>query len=231
MAAFRRCVELGVTTLELDAQVSADGVLVAHHDQALDPSRCRTSGGGAPSARLVRDMEWDELSRVECTPGHPLVRVEDVLVLAREASRPVHLSIELKMQDEGRGVPVQEFARLLVDLITRTGCRDRVLVQSFRPEALREVRRLAPDLPTAILVRDSRDYERLLEESGASVLAPRRDDLRRVHVEALHARGALVIPWVVNDIEEMRRFAEWGVDGLVTDRPDLALELVREQGE
>jgi len=226
LAAYRHAVEVGATTLELDAQVTGDGVLVVHHDQVLDRRGCRRTDGGQLSSRVLRELDWDEVALVECTPGHGLARVADVLRLARRASRPVHANVEIKLQDAARGAPLPEFARLLVAVIAQEDMLDRTLVQSFRPEALREVARIAPSLPTSILVRDRRDYQRLVDESGARVLSPRRDDLRRDDVETFHAQGVAVIPWTVDDPAEMKRFAGWGVDGLITNRPTLALEVL-----
>ena len=225
ISAFRKGIAIGATTLELDLQVSADGVLVVHHDQDLDPRRCRHADGGRPERRLIRDIDWAELTTIECAPGEPLLRFRQVLALARSAARPVFLNVEIKMQDERRGVDVLDFAKAVVQEVTRERMADRVLVQSFSTEALREVRRLAPTLPTSVLVRNRADYQRAVDESSASVLSPRRDDLRREDVQRFHAQGIVVIPWVVNDEEEMRRFMSWGVDGLITDRPDLAVAL------
>jgi glycerophosphoryl diester phosphodiesterase len=225
LAAWQHAVAIGATTLELDAQVTADGVLVAYHDQVLDRRRCRRAGGGALGSRVLAELAWADVADVECEAGHRLPRVAEVLALAREAPRPVHVSVEIKMQDEDRGVALPRFAALLVDLLSREGVADRALVQSFRAEALREIRRIAPELPTAILVRDRRELQRLVDETGARVLSPRRDELREGDVPRFHAQGVAVIPWTVNDPDEMRRFVSWGVDGLITDRPGLALSL------
>ncbi len=128
------------------------------------------------------------------------------------------------MQKRSRGIPVGEFAALLVDAIDATGMRGRVLVQSFDAEALRSMRRIAPDIPRAVLASNRGSYLAMVEDTTASVLLPRRDRLHREDVEALHARGVAVIPWVVDDPEEMQRLRSWGVDGIITNRPDLALE-------
>ncbi len=128
------------------------------------------------------------------------------------------------MQSHSRGIPVGEFVALLVDVIDATGMRGRVLVQSFDAEALRSMRRIAPDIPRAVLARNRGSYLAMVEDTTASVLLPRSDRLHREDVEALHARGVAVIPWVVDDPEEMRRLRSWGVDGIITNRPDVAIE-------
>ncbi len=77
---------------------------------------------------------------------------------------------------------------------------------------------------------DPSDYggsvARAVAAEGAGTWAPEYPDLQRTDIEAAHALGLAVLPWTVNDPDAMRRLRDWGADGLITDRPDLALQLL-----
>ena len=219
IAAFEKAIALGVDTLEMDAQSTSDRVLVVYHDQKIDGARCRGS-----ASKLLKDLTLGEVKAIRCEGEVAIPTLEEVLLLAHAAPYPVRANVEIKMKNRSHGLPVGEFTALLVDVIDATGMRGRILVQSFDAEALRSMRRIAPDIPRAVLARNRGSYLAMVEDTTASVLLPRRDRLQREDVEALHARGVAVIPWVVDDPEEMRRLRSWGVDGIITNRPDVAIE-------
>lgn len=223
IAAFERAIALGTDTLEMDAQSTRDRVLVIYHDQKIDGARCRRTDGGALSSKLLKDLTLEEVRTIRCAQGAAIPTLEEVLRLAHDAPYLVRANVEIKMQDSSRGIPVGEFTALLVNAIDASGMRGRVLVQSFDAEALLAMRRIAPDIPRAVIGRNRDSYLTLVEDTTASALLPRRDRLQPEDVEALHARGVVVIPWVVDDPDEMRRLRSWGVDGIITNRPDLAL--------
>lgn len=220
MAAFRRSIELGVPTLELDLQSTRDRVLVVHHDAQFDADRCR--GLGAAPSRRFADLTAADVDSLRCD-GEPVPPFDAVLQLAGAAPYAVRLNVEIKNQDGERGLPVGDIAGLVAKAVTSHGLAGRVIVQSFDPSAIRAMRGLAPEVATAILARDRGDFDRLLDASGAGILSPRADELRREDVQRCHARGVMVVPWVVNDPGDAGRLASWGVDGLISDRPDLVM--------
>ncbi len=219
IAAFEKAIALGVDTLEMDAQSTSDRVLVVYHDQKIDGARCRGSG-----SKLFKDLTLEEVKAIRCKEGVAIPTLEEVLRLAHAAPYPVRANVEIKMKNPSHGIPVGEFAALLVDVIDATGMRGRVLVQSFEAEALRSMRRIAPDIPRAVLVRNRESYLEMVQDTTASVLLPRSNRLKQEDVEAFHDLGVAVIPWVVDDPKEMQRLRSWGVDGIITNRPDVAIE-------
>lgn len=242
LPAFEKALALRVSTLELDLQVTKDRVLVVHHDPGLDPKRCVYDDGGAVPGTLIEHLNYEDLARIDCGRradrrfprrqavfGARIPRLEQVLVLARDADYPVHLSIELKWQARKDGISVEELAELLVALIKRYNLERRTTVQSFHAPALKAISRLDPAIARAILVRKPKDYDRLVELSAATILSPRYDRMRRADVERFHRMSIPVIPWTVNEVVDMCRMIAWGVDGLITDYPDRALRLVGER--
>jgi glycerophosphoryl diester phosphodiesterase len=233
LAAFDRAVALGADGLELDVRLSRDGVPVVHHDRLLG----RTSDGVGPVA------EWnaDDLAAVDAGfrfgegEGHPyrgrglgIPRLAEIL--ARYPG--VRLIVEMKVDDE-------EMARATLGAVRRAGALDRVCFGSFGSRVLREIRRLAP----AAVTSASRHEARLALYGSWLGLAPRHppygvyqvpERSRAGHrvvssrfVRVAHRAGLLVEVWTVNRADAMWRLLEWGVDDLITDRPDIALPIAR----
>ena len=124
--------------------------------------------------------------------------------------------------------PVADFARALVSLLRKKGQLQRVVVQSFDPAALVAVRKLAPRLTLAALADARKDFDPMLKTTGARILSPRHTELRAEDIKRYGRMGVRVIPWTVNREQDMRRLMEWGVDGIITDRPDLLVKLQRQ---
>jgi glycerophosphoryl diester phosphodiesterase len=147
------------------------------------------------------------------------------------------------------------FARRLVDALRRHGVADRSTVQSFDWRTLREVQRLAPDIATAYLsvqqpgfdtVRaadaggspwtaglrhaDHGSVPKMVVAAGGRIWSPNAADLDAGRIAEARALGLKVLPWTVNDPETMGRLMDWGVDGLITDRPDLLREVMAARG-
>ena len=240
LPAFTEALRLRVPTLELDLQVTRDRELVVYHDPRLNAKLCvRDDGRQLPSV-AIETLLYDELADVDCgravnprfpeqqiVPGTRIPRLDDVLRLARNADYPVRLSIEMKWPKRNDGLTVDEFARRLMALVHRYGLGKRTIVQSFHAPALRAVNKIDPSVARAILVRRPEDYAHAVKESRATILSPRYDGLRKADVERFQGSRIPVIPWTVNGIADMCRLIAWGVNGLITDYPDRALELLR----
>lgn len=112
---------------------------------------------------------------------------------------------------------------MLADL-EDSGLAGRTLIQSFDPELLALVKSMQPRQRTGVLARRRSDYAGALAVSGADALLPRADGLQAEDVEVCRAKGLRVLPWTVNELDELDRLVAWGVDGVITDRPDLVLE-------
>ncbi len=241
LPAFEKALELGVTTLEMDIQTTSDRVLVVSHDQHLDAKRCVSDTGHGVPREPFKDLRFEQLAQIDCgsqpsskfpeqkpVPGAGVPRLEQVFDLARDADYPVQLSIEIKMQKRKHGIPIDEVARLLVDLVRRYGFETRTIVQSSDPEALNAAKELAPELRRSVLVKRRGSYDRLLRETGSPILSPRYDRLKRKDVTRLQARGIQIIPWTVNEPDDIRRMIAWGVDGIISDYPDRVLAALNE---
>ena len=163
-------------------------------------------------------------------------------VLAALADR--RFTIEVKT-DPGRPdwtAPAAALAEATLAVIDAAGAAGRVIVEAFDWRVQRHIRRLRPDIRLAWLTRAETVRDAALwwegemvggsvaaavAAEGGPVWAPDHADLTQAGIAEAHALGLLVLPWTVNRPADMRRLIGWGVDGLISDRPDLALDVVR----
>jgi glycerophosphoryl diester phosphodiesterase len=144
--------------------------------------------------------------------------------------------------------PAVTMADAVLAVVERAGSTARVVIESFDWRVPRHVARTRPEVRVAWLTRaetvrqrhlwwdvgSSIDDRRSVPECVAAaggpaegqIWAPDHADLSEAMVRQAHALGLAVVPWTVNDVEDMRRLADWQVDGLISDRPDVALALV-----
>lgn len=223
LAAFRRAVAEGYRYIETDVHATADGVVVVHHDAALDRT---TDGRGA-----LASLPWSQVRRARVAGREPVCRLEDVLEELPDAL----LNVDVKAESAVRPV---------LDVLRRTDAWDRVCLASFSDRRLARLRRMAghrlltsmgprsvgalwatgrfPLLPIGAAVR------------GVMAQVPVRQgrltvvDHRLVRVA--RRRGFEVHVWTVDEEPDMRALLDLGVDGLVTDRPDVLREVLRSRG-
>ena len=212
LAAFRRALALGVDGLELDVQVTRDGVPVVFHDATL----ARLTGRRGRIAQFPRRALREFLVR-----GEDIPTLAEVLALVRD--RAV-VQIELK-----RGTSVAP----VVAAIHRARAGNKVVLASFEPKLVAEARALAPRIPR-MLIHDGRLGRPKSPAERAHRLAGRLAglgaagvslDFRAIpsarFIDALKSRGFCVWCWTVNDPRAMLRLARWGADAILTDDPAL----------
>ena len=232
LAAFDNGFACGAQGLECDVHLSSDGVVVIHHDDTLE----RTTNGRGP----VHGHTAAQLAALDAgfnfsdgTGGYPFrgqgIGVPTLReVLARYPS--AQLIIELKQG--GRTL-----AERVVDDLRAANALARVAIGSFHPDALRTVREIESALPTGATKEETR-WALYRSWAGMRIgLTPYREFqvpvwsgltpiVTRRFVRAAHRAGVAVKVWTVNDPLQMRRLLAIGVDALITDRPDLAREVL-----
>ena len=228
LVAFGAGLAAGADGIELDVRLSRDGVAVVMHDPTLDRT---TDATGPVDGRTAAELAGlDAGCRFERDGGFPFKGVGigvpslgDVLDRHREAS----IIIELKSPDP-------RLAEAVVAEIHAANAVSRVTVGSFQKGALDAVRTLAPAIRTGA---DTEDVRSGLDGVGARPVfhafqVPEVFAGTRVvtpeFIARAHDAGVTVVVWTVNQMDDMRRLLDWGVDGLITDRPDIAVPLVRE---
>ncbi len=234
LAAFDRAVAESVDGLELDVRLSRDGEVVVCHDARLDRT-CDVSGA-------IADFTAAELARVDAgyhfatsDGSHPFrgrgVGVPTLReVLARYPRHPVIV----EMKDDTAAM-----ADATVGLVREAASLGRVCLSSFWSGVLRHARRLAPGTASS---GSSREVLHAVMWARLGWLPPfrryqvlqvpeRREGLRVMtprFVRAAHRAGVPVQVWIVDGADDIRRLLGWGVDALITDRPDVAVKTVAE---
>lgn len=278
LRAFEVALQHGVTTLELDIAITSDGVLVIHHDLALNPAIARDEQGRwleQPSAPIAT-MSWADLQRYDVgrlKPGAPyarpypdqvavdgtrIPRLRDLFDLVKKGGHDqVRFAIETKIDPRLPGAtrPPEEYARMLLDEIRGAGMLSRVQILSFDWRSLQVVQKLAPEVPTVYLsaqqrwldniqadapgaspwtaglaYREHGSVPRMIKAAGGRIWSVYFGDLDAAKLQEARSLGIRVLAWTVNDPVQMERMLDLGVDGLITDRPDLAQRVLKARG-
>jgi glycerophosphoryl diester phosphodiesterase len=218
LEAFRRSYNLGARYLETDVRQTFDGQLVAFHDARLN--RVTAASG------LVRSRTLSEVTGLQVLGGGPVLALPTLI----DAFPQACFTLDVK-----HAAVIEPLARLLRD----GDLASRVCVAAARGRWLRELRGLVgPELCTAL---SWRDLARLASrpragygDAGFAHIPLRlgrvpvfRDDL----VARAHDAGVRAIVWTVNDPDTMHRLLDNGVDGIITDRPDLLREVLVARGQ
>ena len=223
LAAFVRAADLGADGVELDVHLSRDGHVVVIHDFALDST---TDGHG-----LVKDLTLVELKRLDAGawfgPSFAGERIPTLQEVIDTVGRRLLLNIELK----SRGGDEDDLITAVLSLIEHNGLLGRVVVSSFNRQAIRRVRQLAPRVPVGVLfdvdpLATLRPWPKDLARPDA--LHPHHRALSRAYVRCAKRRGYRIHTWTVDEPARMRQLVNWGVEIIVTNRPDLLGQVLAE---
>lgn len=284
LPAFEQALTLGVTTLELDTVMTADGVVVVHHDRRLAPPRTRDAAGewiaeeeppailaltsaelagydigrARPDSRYAQ--RWPEQQGLD---GVAIPSLARVLARAEERSGgTVRYNIETKIAPQEAGGSPEDsaspevFAEALIAVIREAGVADRAAVQSFDWRSLQAVQEKAPEIATVYLTAEQDWLDNLgrgdpapspwlggldidwaqftlpqaIYRAGGAVWSPYYRDLTEADLKEAQRLGLRVVPWTVNDPADMASLIDLGVDGLITDYPDRARDVMAEKG-
>jgi glycerophosphoryl diester phosphodiesterase len=181
LAAFKRALAIGVTTIETDLAVTRDDVLVISHDPFLNPDLVRgpdgrwlpQKGPAIRSLSLVELKPYDigrlnpgsryaaQFPQQQSADGERFPTLVELIELVKQHDKRVRLNIETKItpNNPDQTVDPQTFARFVIDAVQKSGMGDRVTVQSFDWRTLVEVKKRAPELVTACLTIETDDND------------------------------------------------------------------------
>jgi glycerophosphoryl diester phosphodiesterase len=272
LVAFDRALALGVTTLELDAALTKDGVVVITHDPTLNPAITRDAEGrwidtpGPAIASLtLAELQRYDVGRLKpdtaYARGFPEQQPADgtrIPTLAALFERVkaigdnrVRFNIETKLTPMAEGPPPEAFAKAVLDVIRQHGMSRRVTLQSFDWRTLQAMNRLAPEIPTVCLtVQQDRfnnvvsgawtaglkladhgdSVPRLVKAAGCSVWSPFFREVTSDILYEAKTLGLKTVVWTVNEPTHIEVMLELGVDGIISDRPDLVRTIMQAGG-
>lgn len=241
-------IDLGVTTIEMDCHITKDGKVVVTHDPYINPLYARTPQGQDITEKeseqyAIYQMEYDAVRAFEMGTKpydlYPQQRktktyipllaelVDSVQTYLKENKLPqVFYNIEVKSKEgkDGAWHPAPaEFVNKVVAVVKEKGIAPYVIIQSFDKRALQELHRQHPGIRASLLVSNKLGVEKNLEELGFTpdVYSPSAKLVDAELIKACHDRQIKVIPWTVNSAEEIAKLKQLGVDGIISDYPNL----------
>ncbi len=243
---FLRAIDLGVTTLEMDVVISGDSQLVVSHEAIMNPAIC-DCGTITDTINLFK-IHYDSIKQFDCgskfykrfpeqkkmkTVKPLLSEVIDTVEAYCKAKglKPVNYNIETKCEPKGDGIynPAPNvLAKALWTMVKSKGIAERATIQSFDIRTLQWLNTEKAAIDLVLLVEGTENVDSCIQALGftPAVYSPHFELLNKDVVDKLHAKGLKVIPWTVNEDRDIRRVAEMGVDGIITDYPNRAVKLL-----
>jgi glycerophosphoryl diester phosphodiesterase len=231
LATFDAGLAAGADGLELDVHLSADGVLVVHHDETLN----RTTSASGPVVRrtaaelerIAADREWARAAGA--TPGDHALRCIPTLAAVFRRYPAIPIIVEMKVDSE-------EMGRALAREVAAADATTRVCAAGFGLRSLRAARRALPGMASSASQPEVRlalyrswlrwpvqrapyDGFQVPELAGGTRVVS-----ARFIADAHHARRKVQV-WTIDDEADMRRLLNWGADALISNRPDVAVRV------
>ena len=210
--AFRRAGEMGSHAVELDVRICKSGELVVHHNAVLDDTTA------------IKDVNRNQLPDYVPTLSEAL-----------DSCAGMWVNIEIKNDErEPDFDPTDKVADLVVGLLRRRDPTQKWLISSFRRQTVDFVHQLWPQLPTGWLTiwvedADAQALAQSLLAFGHSALHPNVRNLSRHVVDVMHDSGLSVNTWTCDDPLRMDELIDWGIDGICTNTPDVALRVLAQR--
>lgn len=216
LAAFELAREQGANAIELDVKLSVDGVPMVFHDPTLG----RTTNGSGTLA----DFSMAALQELDAGDGQ---RIPTLAQVFERVGRDLFINVELTNYT----TPKDDLVDKVAELIKEYQLQSHILFSSFLPKNLKRAAELLPDIPRGLLAMPTglgiivRAFA--FRSPLYQAIHPHHSNVSSRVIDRAHQRGQRVHVWTVNDKDMMRQLAEWGVDGIFTDDPELAIKVFR----
>jgi glycerophosphoryl diester phosphodiesterase len=242
--------DLGVTTIEIDVVITGDRKVLVSHDPYFEADITTAPDGSYISEKDEAGFNIFKMTYLETRafdvglkphprfPGQKKMRAYKPLLsevfdtiktemMTRRRPFP-KFNIEIKSRESWEGTfqpTVPEFVDLVVEVIRENGMEDFVNIQSFDFRPLQYLHSKYPSIPVAILIdgADPRSLDEQVSDLGFTppIYSPAHERVTPELVQACHGKKMRIIPWTVNTKEKITGLRDMGVDGIITDYPDL----------
>jgi glycerophosphoryl diester phosphodiesterase len=235
LAAVRTAIDLGCDLVEVDVHRTRDGHLVVMHDVGLTRTTDATQALPGHAPWRVGDLTYGELLRLDAgswfSPAHVGERVPTLAqVIDLLADSDTGLLLEVKEPGRYPGIARD----LAAELRERTGyvesaaAAGRLVVQSFNHDVMRTFAGLEPRIPIGLLGHPPQRRLPALAE-WASFVNPRHRRATTAYVDAIHAEGMQCLVWTPDSVADIHRGLSLGVDGVITNRPDVLQRMLEDR--
>ncbi len=245
-----KAIDLGVTTLEMDVVISKDNQVVVSHDSYFNSLFCLTPEGNEIPKEKEKEynlfkMDYREIRQYDVgTKTYPAFSHQQKMKTYRpllgelidsveeythaHKLEALQYNIEIKSSESTDGIfhpKPEEFVKLVMDVLKDKGICDRVTIQSFDERPLQLLHATYPEMQISWLVANLSSVNSNFKKLGFSpdIYSPYYKMVRKRSVKKCHKQNVKIIPWTVNDQKKMKKLIKIGVDGLITDYPDINL--------
>lgn len=249
LPAFKRALEIGVDTLELDCGITKDGVVVVHHDRRLNPDVARGPDGKwvtAP-APTIYSLTFDELQKYDVgrirpgseyakrfphqkpLDGTRIPRLADLFSMTKQSKVRFNIETKLLPTHPDETVGPEAFARALIAEFRKAGMTKRAVIQSFDYRTLKIVEKEAPEIETVYLTEAEDSDPVKVAALGAKIWSPDARAMTPAKVAQAHKLGMRIVIWTANQPSEIERMIDLGVDGMISDYPERVIEVLKKR--
>ncbi len=246
---FIHALELGAEVLELDVVITSDRQVLVSHEPWMNPDICLGPLGQSLRGKTkvnIYQLTLAETQKYDCGAlGNPRFPTQQPRFIAKPAlievfksvklwltdypDRSVQFNIEIKRKpkyDDKFHPPVREYCDLVLQVIDQSDMGQHCQLQSFDPETLEYLHQIRPDLPLSFLVERG-SFRRNVKKLSfqPAVYSPKYSLLNTDEVIQIHESGIAVIPWTVNNEQDIQEMIKLGVDGIISDYPDRVLHI------
>jgi glycerophosphoryl diester phosphodiesterase len=251
--AMLHAIDLDVNTLEMDTHISKDGQVVVSHDPYFNENFSTAPEGKVLTKeesrqRVLYTMTYDSIAKYDVGlkpyPAFPhqqkmavhkpllSVLIDETESYAKQKGKAIAYNIEIKSKQGEEGKlhpPVEEFVDKVMQVINQKDIASRTIIQSFDLRALQVMHKKYPQVATSLLIeaneKTSLDEQLLQLGFTPSAYSPNFVLVSPSLVQQCHDKKLKIIPWTVNDLAEMKRLQQMGVDGIISDYPNLFKQL------
>ncbi|GFP74812.1 glycerophosphodiester phosphodiesterase [Clostridium fungisolvens] len=217
MLAFKKASEAYCNGIETDVQLTKDGVPVLIHDETLD----RTSNGSG----LVKDYTYSELLKFDFGNGQKIPALEDFIAFSKENDLVINLELKNSI------IPYEGLEHIILKLLDKYSYqKDKIILSSFNHYSMVNIKTLDNSYKTGLLydcwIYKPGDYCRLC---GADAMHPQFFSvLNKKLVDDIKSEGFQINTYTVNEVEYMKKLLNLGIDGIITNYPDLLNQVMQQ---
>jgi len=254
ITSFIEAVNLGVNTLEMDVVISKDLQVVVSHEPWMNEIFCTRPDGKEVEANSkekynLYKMTYAEIATYDCgirgniefplqeavSERKPLLSevIEKVeAYISENGLPPVKYNIEIKSEEGGDGIfnpAPKKFVELVYAEVKKQNIIYRINLQSFDVRILQEIKKIDTSISISLLVENEDGFEINMKRLGfvPTTYSPDFNLVTEELVKSVRDKKMKLIPWTVNETKDMKRMIAMGVDGIITDYPDRAIDVVR----
>ncbi|MBE9661539.1 glycerophosphodiester phosphodiesterase family protein [Mucilaginibacter myungsuensis] len=248
IAAMKHAIDLGMETIEMDLHITGDGKVIVSHDEYVNPLFSLTPDGAEipkedAKKYVLYKMTYAEIAKFDVGskpyskfPEQKKMKVSMPLLgdlidevqayLKSTGKKQVFYNIETKSSAAGDGTvnpDAETFVKLTMDILTAKGILPYTVIQSFDKRTIQIINKKFPNVRTSWLVDNKKTTAENLTELGYKpyIYSPNYKMVTAEVIKECHDRGIKILPWTVNTKADIDNLKAMGVDGIITDYPNL----------